>query len=628
MEMISNINNTDVYRNPAPQSPLQGPNVMQPPVVYSKIMLRTIELAESDYTFDGLAVERTMPSNNGSNEIMFKRMLSLAAHTQPLAEGIPPASDQGRMVAIKASTKSYGRVMKFTDKVNWAVVDPLISEYTRQLSLKIPETKDILAQEALLTECQSYYACEKAADANDSDILKPIAGGTVSHITKLTPDCAPTIDEFRKIVLSMEAAKVRPYQGANFLVLASSAVLFDLITDKRVKEFMKYENTGKAYSTDMVIDLFSLAFKKAKTIKTDNSFTDANGVTKYIYHNPSYSISAVTTEGSAHPAYSGAINILADKPFAELTDATTVEIVFLKDKTTDGTFDAWAADSDNATILATLTSSTWSAVKSGADVLNIHHTFVLGEECLFRIGVEGHTSPQFITKPLGSAGTEDPLNQRQSIGWKIDSLGYKVPNPDAVVDYMCCPTQYKININARPDLKNQFTDYYYGYEDANGVYYHPEQVLETMKWDSTTSSMVPAYFVRGTNTEVHAVKMTKLVKPVATGRIDNSGNRPVVKGHVPTMKFALYSDHSITFAADQVAKGGHASDADNWYIKGLEGDATNRATASARVIPIEPNGVTYDTTEIKADGTGTEPRTAIIEHGDVNKTGHPDIDNK
>ena len=53
MDNLSLINNTSVYRNPAPQSPLQGQNVMQPAVVYSKIMLRTIELAESDYVFDG-----------------------------------------------------------------------------------------------------------------------------------------------------------------------------------------------------------------------------------------------------------------------------------------------------------------------------------------------------------------------------------------------------------------------------------------------------------------------------------------------------------------------------------------------------------------------------------------------
>lgn len=604
MEMISNINNTSVYRNPAPQSPLQGPNVMQPPVVYSKIMLRTIELSEADYTFDGLAVERTMPSNNGSNEIMFKRMLSLAAHTQPLAEGIPPASDQGRMVAIKASTKSYGRVMKFTDKVNWAVVDPLISEYTRQLSLKIPETKDILAQEALLTECQSYYACKKTA-GTDPDILTPAANGEVTHITRLTPDCAPTIDEFRKIVLSMEAAKVRPYQGANFLVLASSAVLFDLITDKRVKEFMKYENTGRAYSTDMVIDLFSLAFKKAKTIKTDNTYTDYDGNIKYLYHVTAAEITTSIDSGLS-AKYEGAVNLILPKPITEMGAADTYDVVYLG-----------LPLQANKTLTNTSTAALGTLFPT-ADVLNIHHSFVVGEECLFRIGVEGHTAPQFITKPLGSAGTEDPLNQRQSIGWKIDSLGYKVPNPDAVVDYMCCPTQYKVNVNARPDLKNQFTDYYYGYVDASGNYYHPEQVGDAqLVWDSTASANVLKYFVRGTNVEVTPVKMTQLVKPVAA-KIGADGKRAVVKGDIPTMQYALASNKTIRFRKDQVVK--HTDD--KFYIAGLAG------TSSAEVVAIEPNGVIFDTTEIKADGTGTESRKGIVEHGDVNLTGHPDIDNE
>lgn len=608
MDDLTLINNTSVYRNPAPQSPLQGPNVMQPAAVYSKIMLRTIELSESDYVFDSIATEKTMPSNNGSNEIVFKRMLSLAAHTQPLVEGIPPASDKGSMVAIKGSTKSYGRVMKFTDKVNWAVVDPLISEYTRQLSLKIPETKDILAQEALLSECQVFYAQPKVvyAGAGDPDTLvidttKP----AVSHISKLSPECNPTLDEFRKIVLSMEAAKVRPAVGGNFQTLCSSAVLFDLITDHRVKEFMKFSNTGEAYKNDMVIDLFSLVFKKAKTIKTDNTFINADGVVTYIYHVPALTVTT-TADSALAAAYTGRVNILTAVPWAKIADADAVTIVYL--------------DKANGAVPANKV-TTYSAIKGltgidGVDVLNIHHSYVIGEEALFRIGVEGHTAPQFIKKELGSAGTEDPLNQRQSIGWKIDSLGYKVANPDAVVDYMSIPSQYRVNVNARPDLKNQFTDYYYGYVDASGNYYHPEQVVE----------FGGVYKVRGTNITVNAIKMTELVKPINGGRIDANGKKNVVKGDTPTMQFALVSNNAIRFLASQVVKGGHASDADNWYIKGFEGNASTRATAAARVIPIEPNGVAYSVTELKADGTGTESRTALVEHGDVNKTGDSRID--
>ena len=576
MDELSLINNTSVYRNPAPQSPLQGLNVMQPPAVYSKIMLRTAELAEADFVFDNIAVERTMPSNNGSNEIIFKRMLSLAAHTQPLVEGIPPASDQGRMVAIKATTNSYGRVMKFTDKVSWAVVDPLISEYTRQLSLKIPETKDLLAQQALLAECQMFYAAPKVQSSTDPDTYTPVANAVVRHIKYMDPSCAPTIDEFRKIVLSMEAAKVRPYQGSNFLVLASSAVLFDLITDKRVKEFMKWEGTGKAYSNDMVVDLFSLAFKKAKTIKTDNTYTDGDGNICYVYHN-----------ASNNKNY-----ILIGTDLANATTSTQVIVATLATGT-----------STNPSAFSDL-----NDVKGSREPLNIHHSFVLGEECLFRVGVEGHTQAQFITKPLGSAGTEDPLNQRQSIGWKIDSLGYKVANPDAVVDYVSCPTQYRINVNARPDFKNQFTDYQYGYMDNSGNYFHPEQVIQTV------ANGAVKYYVRGTTTEVHAVKMTDLVKPINGSRITGDGKNAVVVGTVPAAAYALNSNHSVRFTTDQVVK--HTDG--KYYIKGLAG------TSSALVIELPTLwGMSMPT----ADGTAMETTTVIdLGVSPANLTGDPTID--
>ena len=581
MDDLTLINNTSVYRNPAPQSSLQGQGVMQPNAVYSKIMLKTVELAESDYVFDGLATERNMPSNNGSNEIVFKRMLSLAAHTQPLVEGIPPASDQGRMVAIKASTKQYGRVMKFTDKVNWAVVDPLISEYTRQLSLKFPETKDLLAQQALLTECQMFYASEKEQSDKDPDILVPKTNALpVNHIKFMSPDCAPTIDEFRKIVLSMEAAKVRPYQGSNFLVLASSAVLFDLITDKRVKEFMKNTGTASPYTNDMVVDLFSLAFKKAKTIKTDNTYTDYDGNTIYIYHdaaaNKNYLLTAPISERNGTFAAGDKVVDLSKRDSSAVTEAS-------------------------------------GAIPASLDVLNIHYSFVLGEECLFRIGVEGHTQLQFIKKELGSAGTEDPLNQRQSIGWKVDSLGYKVPNPDAVVAYLSCPTQYKINVNARPDMKNQFTDYNYGYMSADGKYFHPEQVVQTVVYDGE-DGYVNKYFVRGTTTEVEPVKMTKLVKPVNGGRLSDDGKKQVVVGTLPTSAFCLANNHEAKFLANQVAK--HTDG--KFYIKGLEG------TASAECVELPQS---YEINYLKADGTGTETRTAVDEGvSEYNKTGDPRID--
>jgi N4-gp56 family major capsid protein len=585
MNDIQLINNTGVYRNPAPTSPLQGQNVMQPAAVYSKIMLRTIELAESDFEFAKLAVKRSMPSNNGSNEIVFKRMLSLAAHTQPLVEGIPPASDQGRMVAIKAATKQYGRYMEFTDKVDWAVVDPLISEYTRQLSLKVPETKDLIAQQALLAECQLFYAAEKEVSSIDG-FLKPKAGGDVTHIKYLTPNSSPTIDEFRKIVLTMEAAKVRPMMGKNFLALVSSAVYFDLITDKRVQEFMKYQQTGQPYMDDTVVDLFNLAFRKAKTIKTDNSFIDANGATKFLYHVTGFTGTVNSIAYSDKPA-----NVIAAKKWDEVAGGDNIIVQPLVK--TGGLFPA------ETTLTKTAFLAMITAANGTIDVLNVHYSYVLGEEALFEISVEGHGAPQFISKPLGSAGVADPLNQRQSIGWKLDSIGFKVANPDAVQAYLSVPTQYRITIHNRPDLKNEFTEYDYGYVDAAGNFYWPEQVVQSLFWNGTAN--VIKYLVKGTTTEVTAQKLTKLVKPVVPGRIDANGKNQVIVGDLPTKAFALASNKLVRFLEDQVVL--HTDG--KFYIKGLAGTGT----AEVVELPVVITGQQI----VKGDGSGTETRTVLVD---------------
>jgi N4-gp56 family major capsid protein len=57
-----------------------------------------------------------------------------------------------------------------------------------------------------------------------------------------------------------------------------------------------------------------------------------------------------------------------------------------------------------------------SAVKEDVFV-----TLVFGEEsygCVGHGGYSGKDNTMVIVKPLGSAGTEDPLNQRASVGWK------------------------------------------------------------------------------------------------------------------------------------------------------------------------------------------------------------------
>lgn len=73
------------------------------------------------------------------------------------------------------------------------------------------------------------------------------------------------------------------------------------------------------------------------------------------------------------------------------------------------------------------------------DSTEAHDSIVIADEAYAITKLQGQ-SVRVITKGLGSAGVEDPLDQRQSIGWKMTGFAVKVINPEAVVNYWSVPT--------------------------------------------------------------------------------------------------------------------------------------------------------------------------------------------
>lgn len=62
---------------------------------------------------------------------------------------------------------------------------------------------------------------------------------------------------------------------------------------------------------------------------------------------------------------------------------------------------------------------------AGADGADVHCTIVLGADAYGIVDINGSGNIQNIIKPLGSAGTTDPLNQRQTTGWKVMAWAVK-----------------------------------------------------------------------------------------------------------------------------------------------------------------------------------------------------------
>ena len=78
---------------------------------------------------------------------------------------------------------------------------------------------------------------------------------------------------------------------------------------------------------------------------------------------------------------------------------------------------------------------------AGATGEDVHASIVLGAGAYGITKIKGEGDVKSIVKALGSSGTADPLNQRQTIGWKVNAYVAKRLQELAITRYESVPTQ-------------------------------------------------------------------------------------------------------------------------------------------------------------------------------------------
>lgn len=363
---------------------------------YSLQLLDTIRLDAEHYVYYQQA--DTMPIQNKADKLVLRRWAALQAHTVPLTEGVPPVSDKGSVKKYEMEAYQYGRYMEFTDKVDFKVVDPVVAHYTKEYSLVAMETLDLLAREALMTVAQKYYAS---------------AGETpVTAATGLTVQSIPKMNELRKIILCMKKALIKPRSNGKYLVIGTPEFYFDLFSDPLVQSWMTInQSTGNMYDkvSQPLPDMFDMSFIETMAAPVSGEFYDSDGNLQMRTINSSGTLGTV----------------------AGSTGYVDAESDYVNDPTT-GKPASYIPNRKE-----------WN-LGSGNSEFKMHHILILGKEALVRTGLSGQDSARMYTKALGSAGVLDPIDQRQSIGFKINSVGFGSTRPEAVWDYVCVPTMANI----------------------------------------------------------------------------------------------------------------------------------------------------------------------------------------
>lgn len=375
---------------------------IRPELFYDKQLLDTIRLDADQYPF--YRVAKTTPIQGQAEKLQVRRWAPLQAHTVPLEEGVPPKSDKGSMESYEIQTYAYGRYMEFTDRVNFEVLDPVIAHYTKEYGLVALETLDLLAREALTTVGQSYFANSKA---NFSEL----AIGDVGELTDL-----------RVIVLNFKKQLVKPY-ASKFMVIGTPDFYFDMIDDDMVKAFMTYnQTTVKGTFDDLgpIPPMFGMEFYETMHNEDNGEYTTSTDTYLRVVR--------FNTDTEAYEYQNiDATTYLVDAADNYIRDSRTGEKAsYIPDRK------VWDLEAYNATIVDGF---------GEYFELKVNRIFILGKDALIRTEMAGQGNSKMYVKPLGSAGVLDPIDQRQSIGFKINSVGFGSARTEAVVIYYCVPSQ-------------------------------------------------------------------------------------------------------------------------------------------------------------------------------------------
>lgn len=402
---------------------------------YNNYLLDAMELAAENYIFQKYARPYYVPEGHEKKKL--KRYGGLTEHITPLPEGIPPKSDKTRVESFEATFNTYGRYMEFTDRVSYMTIDPVIAIYTEKYGKLAARTKERLARHEML---------------HSTSVLVPqSAGGGTADLSKMMLKDYLGFNDYRVMVARMKRMLVEPAEGNNFHLIGSPEVKFDLITDPYVRDFYGKDAGITAYQTDELPTLFNITFKE--TMLDDYAFG-------YELANPgeietwdptakttTYVLRIYTTVDGVQ-YYANVPATQRSVVEARLTDGSYIPekvewnvSAFIESLTTSSKLDKFTVASETAAYGQTVAQEVVNKLKTAVwKQLPLHRCILLGKEALIETGIEGHTEPKMYVKPLGSAGVLDPIDQRQSIGFKIDTIGYSLLKPEACVVCYTIPT--------------------------------------------------------------------------------------------------------------------------------------------------------------------------------------------
>lgn len=344
--------------------------------------------------------KKSIPANQGTT-IVFDKYdnFDVDEAMTPLTEGETPNPLSMTGSSISVEVAQYGRHVVVTDLLKKTSYHNVVQKAT-----------------TLLGQLEGTVIERVTRNVMCSGTNVQFANGRTKRLDLVTGDKL-TVLEIRRAVRTLKKAGANMYSTTpdgttrrpHFICICSPDSTFDLQSDSLWQDVSKYANAEQIY-TGEIGRLFGVVFVETPEAK--------------VYHQ------SVLTAVTAHTAGSAVVTVSA------ITNAAKSYLVAgakIKIGTTEYTVASCDQTAKTITLNATVASAIAAATlvysedagsldgttKAGMDV---HATLVFGEKSYGVVDIDGEGAIETILKPAGSAGADDPLNQRATVGAKVPAF--------------------------------------------------------------------------------------------------------------------------------------------------------------------------------------------------------------
>lgn len=365
------------------------------------------------YLQDAELVEQ--PRNNGKHVTMF-RYVELPAITKPLYEGVTPDGQKLQETSFSVMTKNYGGFMAFTDEFDiWHVdkkTDAISERLNRQATLSI----DTVGRDQIMAGLNVMFP------------------GSVTSRASLTKSNILTYAIIKKVVRNLKKKGAQPFADGFFHAKIDHDTYYDLTQDQ-------HWNDVSTYQSDTRVQKYELGnIYKVKFFEVDNGKIFKNET--YLYGTKTaltatafdatsriMTVSDTISEDEARELTGKMVYVQYTKSTVDYVTPMCIERVW---PDTKKILFRWVP----ATTTDWTTTNALKIVPSGgaSNGDEVHASIIYGTKAFGMVSLGNAKRPniQMIVKPLGSSGSDDPLNQRGTIAWKVPFFACAVLNDDFI----------------------------------------------------------------------------------------------------------------------------------------------------------------------------------------------------